>query len=166
MTVSFDPNIRKSLWKSEDEMRKILNEFAFLSDMVLPGIEEGRILTGQHKEADIAGFYLDHGCQSVVVKNGGYGAYYQSSYDGEKGYAGGYKVTEIVDTVGAGDGFATGVISACLEGLSLPDAVLRGNAIGAIVITAKGDNENLPGVKALQEFMLSHPASNRCEEAV
>jgi len=41
-------------------------------------------------------------------------------------------VARVVDTVGAGDGFAVGVISALLEGLSLAAATARGNAIGAL----------------------------------
>ena len=56
-------------------------------------------------------------------------------------------------TVGAGDGFATGVISGCLEKLPMAEAVRRGNAIGAIVITSKGDNENLPTRDELIKFM-------------
>ena len=50
----------------------------------------------------------------------------------------------MVDTVGAGDGFAVGVVSALLEGLALPDAVARGNAIGARVVQHPGDCDGLP----------------------
>lgn len=38
---------------------------------------------------------------------------------------------KVVDTVGAEDGFAVGVISALLDGMSLHDGAARGNAIGA-----------------------------------
>lgn len=165
LNVSFDPNIRVSLWKSEEEMRRTMNEFAFLCDMVLPGLKEGRLLTGQTSEEGIADFYLAHGCKSVIVKNGGHGAFYKSRENGERGCASGYRVSNIVDTVGAGDGFATGVISGCLEGLALPEAVLRGNAIGAIVIMGKGDNENLPTRETLHAFMASAPNADQSEEA-
>lgn len=50
----------------------------------------------------------------------------------------------IVDTVGAGDGFAAGVISAVAEGMSLQEAAARGTVIGSIQITHRGDNEGLP----------------------
>ena len=39
--VSFDPNIREKLWKSREEMVQTLNDMAFHSDVVLPGIKEG-----------------------------------------------------------------------------------------------------------------------------
>ena len=54
------------------------------------------------------------------------------------------KVENVVDTVGAGDGFAVGVISALLEGKTLPQAVARGNKIGSLAIQVQGDSEGLP----------------------
>lgn len=43
-TISFDPNLRPVLWKSEAEMAEKLNRLAFQADWVLPGIKEGMIL--------------------------------------------------------------------------------------------------------------------------
>jgi 2-dehydro-3-deoxygluconokinase len=45
--LSFDPNLRPVLWKSEAEMVEKLNRLAFQADWVLPGLKEGMILTGQ-----------------------------------------------------------------------------------------------------------------------
>ena len=53
-------------------------------------------------------------------------------------------VAQVVDTVGAGDGFAVGVVSALLEGLALEAAVARGNLIGAQAVQVLGDMEGLP----------------------
>lgn len=55
-----------------------------------------------------------------------------------------FPVKRIVDTVGAGDGFAAGVLSAVAEGMSLQEAAARGTVIGSIQITHRGDNEGLP----------------------
>lgn len=154
MTISFDPNIRPSLWKSTEEMKECMNEIAGLSDYVLPGIKEGKILTGENTVEGIADFYLEKGCKGVIIKNGEKGACYKLKNGSLKEVAG-YHVEHIVDTVGAGDGFATGVISGCLENLSMEEAVRRGNAIGAIVLTGKGDNENLPTVDELKKYMES-----------
>ncbi|WP_430349770.1 PfkB family carbohydrate kinase [Thermoanaerobacterium thermosaccharolyticum] len=48
---------------------------------------------------------------------------------------------------------STGVISGLLEGLTLKDAVKRGNAIGAIIIMSPGDNDGLPNRETLEKFM-------------
>ena len=63
----------------------------------------------------------------------------------------------IVDTVGAGDGFAAGVLTGLEEGLSLEKAVRRGCAIGAIQLMSKGDNDGLPFRKELERFMAGEP---------
>lgn len=57
-----------------------------------------------------------------------------------------------MDTVGAGDAFAAGVVSGLLENLSLEKAIERGNAMGAIIITSKGDNDILPTKQQLDQF--------------
>jgi len=140
--VSFDPNLRPRLWPSGDAMRACVNELATLSDLMLPGLAEGRILTGFETPGDIARFYLDRGARQVVVKLGAAGAYCASADGGLLVPAA--AVAGIVDTVGAGDGFAAGVISALLEGEPLGAAVVRGNAIGARVIQFPGDSDGLP----------------------
>ena len=53
-------------------------------------------------------------------------------------------VTQVIDTVGAGDGFAVGVISALLENLGFIEAVQRGNWIGSRAVQSRGDMEGLP----------------------
>lgn len=58
-----------------------------------------------------------------------------------------------MDTVGAGDGFAAGVLSGLMEGLPLQNAVQRGNAIGAIQVMSRGDNDGLPTRGQLDTYM-------------
>ena len=142
-TISFDPNLRPVLWRSEDEMRKQLNLLAEYADWVLPGEKEGYILTGYRQPQDIANFYLDKGVKAVVIKTGGDGAWYKTA-DGEQGQVAAVKVDNVVDTVGAGDGFAVGVVSALLEGKPLLQAIRRGNKIGSLAIQVIGDSEGLP----------------------
>jgi dehydrogluconokinase len=63
----------------------------------------------------------------------------------------GFPVTEVVDTVGAGDGFAVGIVSALLEGRSVPEAVQRATWIGARAVQVLGDTEGLPTRAQLQD---------------
>ncbi len=141
-TISFDPNLRPSLWASTEAMREGVNALAFLADWVFPGLEEGRLLTGLESPQDIARFYRNRGAAIVVVKLGAAGAYFDAA--GQSGYVAGFPVEQVIDTVGAGDGFAAGVISALLEGKSLRAAVERGAWIGARAVQVLGDTEGLP----------------------
>ncbi len=150
LTISFDPNLRPALWPSKAEMIDCMNRLAALSDWVLPGLEEGRLLTGQPSAEGIADFYLARGAKGVVIKLGPEGAYYATAT--ERGQVPGVKVARVVDTVGAGDGFAAGVVSGLLEGLSLEAAAARGNAIGARVVQFPGDCDGLPTRAELEAF--------------
>lgn len=143
MSVSFDPNLRPRLWACPEEMTATLNELAALCDLVMPGLEEGRRLTGLQEAQQIAQHYLDHGASQVVVKLGPDGAWCADS-QGIRQHVPGTAVPRVVDTVGAGDGFAVGVVSGLLEGLSLPAATARGNCIGARVVQFPGDSDGLP----------------------
>jgi 2-dehydro-3-deoxygluconokinase len=123
-------------------MREVINALAAQADWVLPGLEEGEILTGESTPEGVAAFYRAQGSQLVVVKLGPEGAYFES--DAGKGYVPGFPVAQVVDTVGAGDGFAAGVISGLLDGLSVHDAVRRGAWIGARAVQVLGDSEGFP----------------------
>ena len=149
-TISFDTNLRPTLWSSTETMRHWVNELASRADWVLPGIEEGLLLTGHDKPEDVARFYRERGAKLVVVKLGAAGAYYDSDVAGT-GHVDGFPVKEVIDTVGAGDGFAAGVVSALLEGRSVPDAVRRGAWIGARAVQVLGDTEGLPTRAQLEE---------------
>lgn len=140
--VTFDPNLRPRLWPTQSAMIETVNALAGLADVVMPGLAEGKLLTGCGEAAGIAEFYLARGARQVVVKLGPQGAYYASAAG--RGIAPGMPVSKVVDTVGAGDGFAVGVISALLEKLPLEAAAARGNAIGARVVQYRGDCEGLP----------------------
>ncbi len=152
MFISFDPNLRRQLWQSEAIMIETLNRIAQSADLILPGISEGGTLTGKEDEQGIAAFYHDRGARMVAVKLGDKGAFF-SEKGGENGHLPAFTVRNIVDTVGAGDGFAAGVISALAEGLSLKEATRRGLAIGAIQITHVSDNEGLPTRAGLEEII-------------
>ncbi|WP_304304991.1 sugar kinase [Pseudacidovorax intermedius] len=149
-SISFDPNLRPTLWASTERMRECINALAAKADWVLPGLEEGRLLTGEATPEGIARFYRAAGASLVVVKLGPDGAYYDSATAG-CGQVPGFPVEQVIDTVGAGDGFAAGVVSALLEGRSVPEAVRRGAWIGARAVQVLGDTEGLPTRAQLQE---------------
>jgi 2-dehydro-3-deoxygluconokinase len=140
--ISFDPNLRPRLWRSREEMIERVNALAALAHWVLPGLEEGRILAGATTAEAVAAFYLERGAEGVAVKLGRDGAYLRTAKTEERVPAA--PVERVVDTVGAGDGFAVGFISALLEDRDAMDAARRGNLIGGMAIQVIGDSEGLP----------------------
>lgn len=154
ITTVFDPNLRPQLWASKEEMIKTINALASQANYVIPGINEGKILVGSDDPETIADFYLDRSdfTHTVIVKVGAEGAFIKDD-EGHKAMIPGFKVDKVVDTVGAGDGFAVGLITGLLENLSIDDAVKRGNAIGAMAVQAPGDNDGYPTQDQLKAFL-------------
>lgn len=154
ITVVFDPNLRCQLWNSSPETLALLNEFAAHSDVFLPSLKEAETLCGLTDPEEIADHYLELGTKKVVVKLGKQGAYYKSRV--ESGIAPTFRADIVVDTAGAGDGFAAGLISGICEEIPLGEAVVRANAVGSMQIQNASDNAGLPTLAELREYMLSH----------
>lgn len=149
--ITFDPNLRPALWESKELMIETIHDIAIRCDMILPGTEEGLVLTGSKDPVAIADYYQQLGIPTVIIKLGANGAYVRN---GKESFTiDGFRVSHVVDTVGAGDGFAVGIISGLLEKLPLEECVLRGNAIGSIQVTHISDNEGLPTRASLSAYM-------------
>ncbi len=109
----------------------------------LPGIAEAKILLcGLQEPEAIAAHYLAAGAKLVVVKLGGKGAYYARKGRGRvcarlyRKESGGHR--------GRGRWLCRGPAFRPDGGPALQSAVLRGNAIGAIQVMSRGDNDGLP----------------------
>lgn len=147
--VCFDPNIRLKLW-SKDKAQQVLKQMISKADIILPGLDEGEFLTGQATPQEVINHLRTNDNQTFVVKLGSEGAYYD--HEGQQGQVPGF-TAQVVDPVGAGDGFAAGIISGYVRGLPIEETVRRANAIGAIVVGVNGDMEGLPRAKELEEFL-------------
>lgn len=114
---------------------------------------KGRLYTFNHHTTEGPDPHPEHSSRSTSSHGSGNTADTANADTAANSDTNGFKVDKVVDTVGAGDGFAAGVITALMEGLPLKEAVRRGNAIGAIQVTSRGDNEGLPYPDQLKAFM-------------
>lgn len=149
VTVVFDPNVRKTL-KGKKEIKNILLDIASKADIVLPGKSEGAFLTGEMMPESMANYFHENGASIVIIKLGEQGAYYSTG--DHDGYVPAYPVKQVVDPVGAGDGFAAGVLSGLLDGRSVVESVERGTVVGSLVTMVQGDIEGLPDRERLERI--------------
>jgi len=155
LSVSFDPNLRLNLWPDQEEMRGMINTVAARATVLMPGLVEGRLLTGASEPDDVAQFYLSRGVQEVVIKLGAAGARGWTA-DGGTARSRSFPVSPI-DTVGAGDGFAAGYLAAFLGGGSLQARLDQGAAVGALVTTRRGDLSAMPRRPEVNALLNSSP---------
>jgi len=62
---------------------------------------------------------------------------------------------DVVTTIGAGDGFASGFLFAKLKGLSLTDCLHYGNAAAAIVVSRLSCSEAMPLLHEVETMIAS-----------
>ena len=65
-----DPNLRFQLWPDQQTMVHTIHEIAAQADWFLPGINEGKLLTGCNSPEDIAKYYVMQGVKVIVIKLG------------------------------------------------------------------------------------------------
>lgn len=163
VTVSFDTNLRPVLWNSAAEMIEVTHQMVRLADLVLPGVSEGQVLLGTNDPIEIGQTYLDMGPSTVVVKDGGNGATLISRSEvlHRKVFP-----VDVVDTVGAGDGFAAGFISGTLDRLTARGCLRRAAAVGALATASSGDRDGLPDRLELESFLRRSSGRNRRSRAL
>ena len=146
--VSLDVNYRARLWSRPDAATAIRELLPYVHTVFASDDELDLLTDVPDAVADLlAHTTVDH----VIVTAGGKGAWAHSS-DGTI-HRPALPVT-VVDSIGAGDAFVSGYLSATLDNLS-PEARLdRATTSGAFCVTALGDWESLPTRDDLH--LLSH----------
>ena len=148
LVVSLDVNYRSKLW-SREEAREVLTPLVRHAGILIASDDEldlvatapARVDDPDSREAAMAAELLELGVQEVVVKRGAAGADVHSPNG--RWEASAVSVTSI-DTVGAGDAFTAGYLSALLDGADIPGRLQRGVLAGAFAVSTVGDWEGLP----------------------
>ncbi|MDT0168998.1 sugar kinase [Pseudarthrobacter sp. BRE9] len=148
--VSLDVNYRSKLW-SRDQARAVLGPLARHAaiviasddelDLVAPPEDGSGAAAPTEAESHAAACLLDLGVSEVVVKRGAAGAAVHTAEGLLETPA--IAVTA-VDTVGAGDAFTAGYLSALLDGGDVAARLHRGILAGAFAVSTRGDWEGLP----------------------
>ncbi|MFZ6028948.1 MAG: carbohydrate kinase family protein [Chloroflexota bacterium] len=97
---------------------------------------EAQRLSGKTTSEEAAKFLRMCGARTAIVKLGAAGCWAES--EGWSGHVPGVAVAHVIDTTGAGDAFAAGLIAATLAGKALPAACAAANAAGARMVSVRG----------------------------
>jgi 5-dehydro-2-deoxygluconokinase len=133
----------------------VLSRAGSLADVIVGNDEEfgfmaGGIDKGLAKARELAG----SSASIVVYKMGPEGAV--TFANGEEVRTGIYPVDALKPT-GAGDSFMAGLLASLSEGRDIREAVLRGSACAAIVVSRPGCAPAMPDTEQLEAFLTSHP---------
>jgi fructokinase len=179
--VSYDPNLRLSLWKSPHEARKVILSAFHTADLIKLSHDEMSFLTGaatvDEGKSRLRSIAEDH-CL-IIVTRGKQGCTFvrgETCFD-----VPGFNV-RVVDTTGAGDAFVAGLLvglitkweilmpSVCLrqavrelEEKDWRDILLLANATGALCTRKKGAIPALPTRDETLEFLREHGSTSKAD---
>jgi len=106
-------------------------------DYFFPNFDEACLLTGEKDLEKAADRLLASGLQHVVIKTGKKGCYIKS-FDGTVLEVPAMKGITAVDTIGAGDNFASGFITGLLEGKDIRECAKYANVTASISVQSTG----------------------------
>ena len=154
--ISYDPNLRLPLWPSPDAARAGILRGWQHADIIKVSEEElFFISTEQTLESAARSLWHDK-LRLLVITQGKNGCTYFTPEAGN--HVAGFSV-QPVDTTGAGDGFVAGMLVGLLaDNLTwnkenIEQALLLGNAVGALATTAAGAISSLPTMQEAQAFL-------------
>jgi 2-dehydro-3-deoxygluconokinase len=139
--VSFDPNYRQRLWDvptARAALRPILEQ----TDILLMGHEDAQAVLGDGDDEELLERGAMLGARVVVLKRAERGAL--ALTDGIRYAAPAHPVKQVIDPVGAGDGFDAGFLAGWLRGNSIEESLELGARIGAAAVEVLGDYAGYP----------------------
>jgi fructokinase len=160
LLISYDPNLRPSLWKSLEEARQQIISVLSFANILKISEEELEFITGSSDIYEGIELLVKYNISVVFVTLGAKGCIY--SYKGGIGSIEAYNV-HAIDATGAGDGFLGGILfKLCnktlieIENMDKKEfeyVVQFGNAVGALVTTKKGGIPSMPTLEEVENFM-------------
>jgi 5-dehydro-2-deoxygluconokinase len=148
--VIIDIDYRPYSWTSIAEAQQVCMKAAELSDIIVANDEEFAVLAGEQDGLQLAEHLAQQPGRIVVYKMGAKGC--TTFVDGKHFDTPIYTVTALKPT-GAGDAFMGGFMSGLVAGVELPDAICRGAATAAIVVTKVGCAPAMPTAPEVHAFM-------------
>lgn len=152
--ISFDPNIRPELLQGGN-LGQIVEPILAMCDVLLPGVEELLLLTGQSSLESAISFLFDRTPVSLLaLKRGKAGCEIISRT--ERFQMGVYAV-DAVDPTGAGDCFDAAFLCGLLQELPLAQCARMASAAAALNTQRLGPMEGDISMETVERMMRSHP---------
>lgn len=154
--IVFDIDYRPYSWASAKEAEITYARAAQMSDIIVGNDVEFGFLAGDYnKGLDAARQLAAENDRIIVYKMGEEGAV---TLSGRTEFRTGIYRTDALKPTGAGDAFMASFLAALAAKLPLTDAVLRGSAAAAIVVSRVGCAPAMPTTPELYAFMADRSA--------
>ncbi|KMW58098.1 5-keto-2-deoxygluconokinase [Candidatus Rhodobacter oscarellae] len=161
LTIVFDLDYRPYSWPDAATSARVYAQMAEACDIIIGNDDEFGVLAQSYADGLAAARGLAASGKTVVYKMGHRGSVTFS--EGEETRQGVFQVDALKPT-GAGDAFMAGFLMTRARGGTVPEAVRRGSATAAIVVTRVGCAPAMPTTAELDRFLASHPGPSEPQE--
>ena len=160
--ISYDPNLRLMMWDAPADAKHWIWEVMPYANVVKAADEEWQFITDTPELEAGSERILEAGVELVIVTLGEHGCYYNNG--SHQGYVDGFKV-EVVDPLGAGDGFVAAMLTQIMDSSSgvgelpalndnqLQEMMRYANAAGALTTQKIGVIPALPTASEIETFL-------------
>jgi 5-dehydro-2-deoxygluconokinase len=150
LVLIIDIDYRPYSWTLAGEAQAVCMRAANMCDIIVGNDEEFAVLSGSQDGQSLAMSLSHQEGRIVIYKQGEKGC---TTFTKEFSFVTPVFPVEAIKPTGAGDGFMGGFISGLVAGAPLKDAVLRGAATAAIVVTRVGCAPAMPDAAEVKLFM-------------
>lgn len=106
--ITFDPNIRLSIWESPEQAREVILQALTLADILKISEDDFHFLfPGMDDREACEQIYLENGTEMIIITKSDRGCY---AYVNQDSYMSSAYDVPVADTTGSGDAFLAGVI--------------------------------------------------------
>ena len=170
--ISFDVNYRAALWSEEEAKAVIENVFPYVDLLFVSEETSRRMLrrTGTLEEI-MKGYTEEYGCKLVATTrrevisptkhNFTSKIYYNGKFYEEEPYNG----IEVIDRIGSGDAYLSGVMYGLVKFSDIQRALEIGNALSAVKNTVIGDM-SASSIEEIESVIQAHKTKGRQDEMI
>lgn len=120
-------------------------------DYFFPNYDEACIITGKTEINEIADIFLGCGVKNIVIKTGKKGCFIKNNKQTLEIPA--CKNIKAIDTIGAGDNFASGFITGILDGKTLKECAEFANVTAAISVQSVGATTGVKNREQVEKLL-------------
>lgn len=154
--VVIDLDYRPYSWPSALEAAEIYRAAIETADFVVGNDDEFAVVAnGSHEDGQRRARELGSGDKVIIYKLGERGSIV---YSGEGAFETGIFPVTAIKPMGAGDAFMASLMASLANSHSLQEAVLRGSAAAAMVVSKFGCAPAMPTPSELETFLSNHSA--------
>lgn len=155
LPIVFDIDYRPYSWSSDREATDVYEKVGGLCDIIVGNDDEFGFMAGEKEKGLSKARALATSTAKIVVYKMGENGAVTITREGE--FQTGIFPVDALKPTGAGDAFLGNFLAHLASGEPLRDAIVKGSAAAAIVVSKVGCAPAMPNADALEAFMASHP---------